>query len=323
MKNLMISGSFCKNTEDWNSRDYNPFTVDFYLKVEDLLKSDGKFGSYQYNKITPPTYKWEERDGIKPEPTCYRKEDCYIASSMNTIILDVDDGFTIDEFIQKYKHQFVFAIGTTRSHCINKATGAKNNQNRFRVVIPLGEQLRLSVSDLKLFNKHLLGKTNLETGEVEISGVFPFADQACTDLARVYRGNPNATTYVNYHTSKLFDWRDVFETAMQYKRVMEYRAQYLEENRKHREANGDTFADWCRKNWLTDRMLEALRVVEGWAKGSRTVFLNKKVYGWTQSGFTDDEVIEMTLWANAKSGDPIDERRIQNEIFKSLGIRAF
>lgn len=311
MKELLINVSFCKNTEDWNSRDYNPYTIDFYLKAEDLLKSKGKFGAYWYRKINPPKYKHEK---IDPKPTHYRKEEYYIQGSMNMIILDIDDGFTIDEFIKKYRYEFVFALGTTRSHT--------NEKHKFRVLIPLGKQIELPLKDIKDINKHILGKTNMTTGEVEINGLFPFADQACTDGGRVYRGNPNVTTYINMNTTKLFDYSDVHEVMMQWRRIQEYKAQQMEENRKHRESgNENTFADWCRDNWLSDRMYEALRISEGWGQGGRTVFLNKKVYGWTKSGFTDDEVVEMTLWANAKSGDPLDERRIQNQIFKTLGLR--
>lgn len=301
---MKIKISYCENQNDFNAEHYNPYEIDFFLKVEDMLKSTGKYGAYQYSK---------NNKGIN-----YRKEE-FVNGYPNCIILDFDDGATIKEFVDKYRHEFVFALGTTRSHKIDKKTQKPNSIHRFRVIIPTTD-ITLEPKDLKDLNKHLLGKSNRNTGEVIIRGYFDGADEACTDLARVYRGYPKATTYVNMNTSKLFDWQNVWETVEQWRVIQRYKQEQKELREQSYERNG-TKADWYRENWKTDVMFGALKVSSKWGNGSRNITLYSfGAYLKKDIGLSDEEVSDAVFWINQKSGDPLDEVEIKTTICKSLRL---
>ena len=128
----------------------------------------------------------------------YRKSENYIPGSINTIALDFDDGVTIEEFKEMAKNYY-FVIGTTKSH-----RKLKNGviADRFRVLLPLSTAFNLSAWEYGI----MMDEVNRFFG----------SDPACRDVARQFRGNPEAE--VIYNMGELFEWERFLDKGI--KRLM-------------------------------------------------------------------------------------------------------
>ena len=126
--------------------------------------------------------------------------------------------------------------------------------------------------------------------------------------------------YINYHTSKLFDWKDVWQSVEQWRTIQEYK----NSQRELREANqgrDGTRADWYRDNWKSDAMLVALKVAEKWGEGGRNTLLwSYATFLQKDVGLTSEEVSDAIFWINANSSDPLEEIEITRTICKSLRL---
>lgn len=92
---------------------YKNINIEF-SKLIDIIKSD-------YRQYSPFTFK----DGIK-------KSDNWSNENQDLLILDIDDGLTIDEAKEQFKY-YEYLLATTKSHQIDKK-GLKCD--RYRVIIP-------------------------------------------------------------------------------------------------------------------------------------------------------------------------------------------
>ena len=207
----------------------------------------------------------------------YRKKENYIQNMSNVIIFDIDDGMTINEFISRYKGQFAFAIGTTKSHMKDK-NGVVCD--RFRVLLPTETAIDLDHE----------GYSNMMR---EIMLEFPFIDKQCKDAARFYFGNPDAEVTIVY--GDLFDWEIIQERAAKRKALLQWK---LQNKASPQLQNNGSKADWYRENWLSDAMRKALKVDEKFAPGGR----NNAIYSISRYlkdiELTDSEVQEAIEWIN-------------------------
>ena len=98
------------------------------------------------------------------------------AKGVSSIILDIDDGQTLEEGIETFK-EFKSLIVTTKSHQVDKKGLIAD---RYRVILPLNQ----SIIDMEYYSKLMRYLTR-----------FYDADIACSDPARYYSPNPKQEVY--------------------------------------------------------------------------------------------------------------------------------
>jgi hypothetical protein len=98
------------------------------------------------------------------------------AKGVSSIILDIDDGQTLEEGIETFK-EFKSLIVTTKSHQVDKKGLIAD---RYRVILPLNQ----SIIDMEYYSKLMRCLTR-----------FYKADIACSDPARYYSPNPKQEVY--------------------------------------------------------------------------------------------------------------------------------
>ena len=107
------------------------------------------------------------------------------AKGVATIILDVDDGQTLEEGIETFK-EFKSLIVTTKSHQVDKKGLVAD---RYRVILPLN---------------HTIIDMNYYSSLMRVLTRFYNADIACSDPARYYSPNPNQKVYYS-NSNKFFE----------------------------------------------------------------------------------------------------------------------
>ena len=231
-----------------------------------------------------PDYNFEEADKVlrmsgRYSPFVfqnnYRNGENYIRNMSNCIILDFDDGFTMEEF--KQSADFAYAIGTTKSHMIEK-NGIVCE--RFRVIIPTETAISL---------------TNEEHSDLmcEMFILYPNSDKSCKDAARAYSGYPNAE--VEIVQGELFNWEETYDKAKKRKQLKIWQRQQRE---KPQVLGDGTKADWYRENWLSDKMRLKLGVDDKFISGNR----NNAIYSFSRYmkdiELTDNEIVDAIDWIN-------------------------
>lgn len=164
----------------------------FFKSVEVPFKNLGNITSnYNYSSSS---YK----DG-------YRKKSNVISIG-NVIIFDFDDGsITIDE-MEKYlkKNNVTAIIATTKSHQMEK--NGKPKCDRYRLLIPFDEELKIDVSDYSLFYQFMS----------EILRIEKAIDPACKDSSRFYY--PSKNQLVKYvETGTIFNAEFFYKNFIEYK----------------------------------------------------------------------------------------------------------
>ena len=107
----------------------------------------------------------------------------------NVIAFDFDDGDTIAEIKEKFKH-FKYCLYTTRSHNSLKS----EYQDRFRVIVPVKNKFYVNPEQHKMLYKNI----------VEFFDIKP--DTKCYNVSRMYFTNEIAETFIN-------DSNDLFEIS--------------------------------------------------------------------------------------------------------------
>ena len=209
----------------------------------------------------------------------YRSSDNYIKCFSNCIVLDFDDGYTMEEF--KESADFAYAIGTTKSH--NKE---KNGIvcDRFRVIIPT-----LTAIDLDQ-----IGVSALMT---EIFNIYPMADTSCKDSARAYAGYQESDVYIHY--GKYFDWEPLYK---KYLDRIEVIRRWQEKERAKVEQREFTEDDI--KSAMKSRF-ERLYTIGNRNNTVADIVLWAKKEGFTQSD-TEELIVNLVLM----SGDPLPDKEV-------------
>jgi hypothetical protein len=127
-------------------------------------------------------------DSPKTEPLGHRGKD-YMIQGQNVIAFDFDDGDTIAEIKEKFKH-FKYCLYTTRSHNSLKS----EYQDRFRVIVPVKNKFYVNPEQHKMLYKNI----------VEFFDIKP--DTKCYNVSRMYFTNEIAETFIN-------DSNDLFEIS--------------------------------------------------------------------------------------------------------------
>lgn len=112
----------------------------------------------------------------------YIKNDNYL-SEQNIIILDIDDGITIEEAKGLFKH-VVYVIATTKSHQIEKSD--KPACDRFRLVLPTISKFHLKPEVYSQMYGNLTEALGMES-----------ADISCRNASRWYYGFPDGEYWYN------------------------------------------------------------------------------------------------------------------------------
>lgn len=235
----------------------------------------------------------------------YRNADNYLNYS-DLIILDVDDGKTIDEARNIFE-PFDYIIATTKSH-----QKEKNGKicDRFRVILPTEKPINLNKADYsKMMN--------------EVFKDYPFVDTVCKDSSRFYFPAKNSTI-ITHSGFTNFEWEDYHKKAKENDLIQSdalRRKQQLNEafnNKSFEYGNGEKI-DYIRKIAKTEKLLKLLKYDEKFISGQRnkTLFTYGKYF--QDLGMTDDEIKDNLLWINSQ-GDSIPEDEIYKTLFKSLRV---
>jgi len=130
-------------------------------------------------------YKITEKYDYSPSNFRNAKRNNISAKGVSSIILDIDDGQTLDEGIETFKG-YKSLIVTTKSHQVDKKGLVAD---RYRVILPLNQ----SIIDMEYYSKLMRYLTR-----------FYMADIACSDPARYYSPNPKQEVYYS-NSNKFFD----------------------------------------------------------------------------------------------------------------------
>lgn len=235
----------------------------------------------------------------------YRNADNYLNYS-DLIILDVDDGKTIDEARNIFE-PFDYIIATTKSH-----KKEKNGKicDRFRVILPTEKPINLNKTDYsKMMN--------------EVFKDYPFVDTVCKDSSRFYFPAKNSTI-ITHSGFTNFEWETYHKRALENDLIQRdalRRKQQLNEafNNKSFEYGSGEKIDYIRTILKTEKLLKLIKYDEKFVSGQR----NKTLYSYGRYfldlGFGNEEVKDILFWINSQ-GDSIPEEEINKTVFKSLRL---
>ena len=267
------------------TEDFKKLKVPFN-KIMDLVKSDFNYSAGTFENG-------------------YRNKENYGGYS-DMIILDVDDGMTIDKAHQvflPYNH----IIATTKSH-----QKEKNGIvcDRFRILLPTETPITLNEKEYTILMRGIMKE-------------FSFVDQSCKDASRFYY--PSKDSIVSYRYGFInFVWQEYYEKELEYEKEQEEIRNRLRDfnNSARREPTytfEDTKEDYLRSILNTDKLLKLLKFDTKFGAGGRNNYLYSVGCYLQENGMNDDEVSSSILWINSQ-GDGIDEIEIQKTIFKSLRL---
>ncbi len=259
-------------TKEMNTTEFKRRSSDYMFdELESVLKMGGRYSSFIFKND-------------------YRSSDNYINNMSNCIILDFDDGITIDEF--KKSANFAYAIGTTKSHNIEK-NGVICE--RFRVIIPTETAISLNSEDYS----NMMSELFLEYTE---------ADKACKDTARAYSGFTGAEVQIK--RGDYFCWENYFKSYLDKKEIMRRWQQKERERAVKNFENEDTKIDWYRENWLNDKMRSILKIDEKFTSGNRNNSLYSYARFFKDLELVDSEIVEAIEWINNMELHEIEVKQI-------------
>lgn len=263
-------------TQDMNTTFFQRGSEDYdFTELQNVLCMNGRYSPFIFNNN-------------------YRRADNYIPNMSNCIVLDFDDGYTMEDF--KLSANFAYAIGTTKSHMIDKKGLVCE---RFRVIIPTGTAIYLNSTE---FTEMMQA----------VFRIYPQADTACKDAARAYSGYTGAKVEIVH--GELFDWESVYQKYTEEKEILK-RWQQKEKDAKPQVQHDGTKADWYRENWLSDAMFKALNISERMAGGRNNGLYSLARY-LKEVELTDTEILEAVEWANT---DDLPEQEVK-QILRGLRI---
>ena len=267
------------------SEGFKGYHVDTLEAFCEVLKSTFNYSPFIYEN----NYRLEKNSKL---------EEC------NTIMLDFDDGLTIEEARELFK-DYTHIIATTKSH-----QKEKNGYtcDRFRLILPLEENLDTTIEEYKQTMAFLI----LKYGN----------DKACKDIARFYYGYENSEVIVHYGKF-FFDYDVVQKQAKLYFKIQkdkEKKANAIAAPVYKPTYNTDVpKIDYLRSILYTDKLLEVLKFYERFGAGGRNTYLFSCAKYLQDEGLSNEEVKNAILWVN-NQGDGLKEKEIENTIFRSLKL---
>ncbi len=176
---INISFSYSKSANYWDTVFY-PADID-WSNINKILQYKGRYCMARFKDNLINT-------------------DNYIVSSMNTLVIDIDDGLTLEQFKIR-ADKWMYAVGTTQHHKLEK-----NNKirDRFRVIIPCVAAISLNASEYSLMMSEVIG--------------FFGADKSCKNVSHAYNGYCTCKVYT--HVGSLFDWEDFYNAAIKRRKAI-------------------------------------------------------------------------------------------------------
>jgi hypothetical protein len=234
----------------------------------------------------------------------YRKEINSNLNECNILMLDFDDGVSMNYLMENFKN-VTYLLATTKSH-----QKEKNGLvcDRFRLIFPLSECLNITIDEYKIMMNLLITRYG--------------ADKSCKDIARFYYGNPTSETFIN-KGKNIFDWQCVLKQALF---LHKHETKEKEIQKKPMQYTGnisnnlcDTKKEWFEKYSATQQMLNYFRFNQKFSEGGRNQFLYSVARHLQEEGCNSDFIKSETLWINSQ-GQGISEIEIDKTIFRSLGL---
>lgn len=228
----------------------------------------------------------------------YRLEANSKLSDCNMIILDFDEGLTIEDAKEKFS-KWVFILATTKSH--QKQKDKKAPCDRFRIVLPTETAISCTVQEYKTLMRFIS----------EQSG----CDPACIDIARFYYGYKDAEIY--YHESDyLFDWEDTLYKANKYNEIIKWKESKTKERQVQIEFDSDK-GEYLKNNYCNERFLRFFDFENKFHAKGRNNYLYSVGRCLIDSGFNQDDTENAIFWINS-NGDGLSQHEIISTVFRSL-----
>jgi hypothetical protein len=242
----------------------------------------------------------------------HRKEINSNLEMCNCIMLDFDDGMTLNEATHFFS-QYINIIATTKSHQKEKNGFVCD---RFRVILPTSRDfINITIDEYKIMMSLLIERYK--------------SDSSCKDIARFYYGTANSKTYIN-SSGFLFDIDVLLNQAMylhnlkQKKKEAETEALKQPIQKPKSNYNFDTKDNITKKEWFekyshTQQMLNYFEFSSRFGAGGRNTYLFGVAKHFQEHGCDANFIKYEVLWINSQ-GDGIDEVEIINTIFRSMKL---
>lgn len=232
----------------------------------------------------------------------YRLDSEAKVGSVNSIMLDFDDGLTLADAAYMFG-DYEGVIATTKSHQKDKNGTVCD---RFRVILPTDSPITLNASEYKDLMVQVMKK-------------YPQADKSCKNISRFYFMTKDSKV-IRLQGDKLFDWKHYHNNALLDKESAVKISQI--KSIKPKDMNplleAETKADWYRQHKNTQKLLDVLNHDTKFVTGQR----NNTLYSWTRHlqdvGLNDSEVIEIMEFLNAQR-DSVPDKEL-TLIFRSCGL---
>lgn len=216
----------------------------------------------------------------------YRTTLNYLPGYSNMIILDYDEGMTI-EMAKKLFQNICYLISTTKNH--NKL---KNNKicERFRMIFPIKDKIILNANEYRNLMKNIAKKFN--------------SDTQATDPARFYFGNPDAICFYNIK-DKYFDWEKYNKEFIEKKEII----------KKNIESSKKLFQNINFSMIMDDeRKLRLIFKPEEITNGNRNNMLARYALWLKDDGVNSIDADKILHWINNNISNPLSEHEINNLI---------
>ena len=268
--------------------------VPYCLSLKDfssVLVSKGNYSPFQYNNN-------------------YRKEINSNLDKCNCIMLDFDDGMSIDEAKLLF-NQYKNIIATTKSK--------KKKKNgiicdRFRLILPTNRVFEnISIDEYKMMMQILINRYG--------------SDNATKDIARFYYACEYSEVEIN-ENGFLFDIDVLHKQALYYfnkqKEIKEKEKEIkkgvnLNMINKQYENSCQTKKEWFYKFSHTQQMLDYFEFSSRFGAGGRNKYLFGVAKHLEEEG-CDNEFIKSEIFFINSSGDGISETEIEKTIFRSMKL---
>lgn len=282
--------NFSYSTSNNQATDYKPYNTSLE-NFANVLKSNGRYSPFIYNEN-------------------YRKETNTILNKTNCIMLDFDDGITLEK-AKKLFDTYNAIIATTKSH-----QKEKNGIicDRFRVILPTDYFEDISIDDYKQMMSLLI----LRYG----------SDNATKDVARYYYAYLESEIFINYGVN--FDIKLLLKQSKMFYKINNQNKQKEKEIKKtgvnlnminkQYENSCNTKQEWFYKFSNTQQMLNYFEFDKRWGVGGRNKYLFGIAKHFQEENCSGDFIRYELNWINNQAPDPLPDTELEKTIFRSMKL---
>lgn len=283
----MINFSYSTHLAD----GYIPYSLSL-KDFSSVLVSKGNYSPFQYDNN-------------------YRKEINSNLDKCNCIMLDFDDGMTIDEAKLLF-NQYRNIIATTKSH-----QKEKNGIicDRFRLILPTNRAFEnISIDEYKMMMQILINRYG--------------SDNATKDIARFYYAYEHSEIEIN-ENGLLFDIDVLYKQSVYYfnkKKEIKEKEKEIKKGvnlnliNKQYENSCQTKKEWFERYSNTQHILNYFEFETRWGVGGRNKYLFGVAKHLQEENCSGDFIRYEVSWINNQASDPLPELELERTIFKSLRI---